>query len=93
MLTLALGTAALFIVLSVFNGLSNLITNVHQSFDAQLEISPASGKVLSYTQEQLVTITNVDGVLATELVVEDDAFINYKQQQKVVKVFLKRQEY
>lgn len=38
------GTAALVIVLSVFNGFESLVKDLYSSFDAELRIEPAAGK-------------------------------------------------
>ena len=40
----ALGTMALVIVLSAFNGISELVTSLYNSFDPEIEITIASGK-------------------------------------------------
>src|SRR5579871_3088389 len=39
---LAVGTAALVIVLSVFNGFSSVVTNIYVSFDPHVRISAVS---------------------------------------------------
>ena len=40
----AVGTAALIIVLSVFNGFEDLLTRLNNSFDPDIKILPATGK-------------------------------------------------
>ncbi len=86
MLTLAIGTAALFIVLSVFNGLSGLITQVHNAFDPDLKVEPSKGKTMVLTEEQYAKIKGIEGVNNISEVLEDDAFLYYKEEQRVVKV-------
>ena len=41
----AIGTAALILVLSVFNGFEDLILKMYNSFDPHLKITSAEGKV------------------------------------------------
>lgn len=86
MLTLAIGTAALFIVLSVFNGLSGLITQVHNAFDPDIKIEPSKGKVMLLSEEAFNKIKGIEGVENVNEVLEDDAFLYYKEEQRVVKV-------
>ena len=45
---IAVTTAALIVVLSVFNGFEELITTMYTSFDPDLKIKPKVGKVFDY---------------------------------------------
>lgn len=86
MLTLAIGTCALFIVLSVFNGLSFLISDVHKSFDAEVRIETLHGKVLENIDSLLIELQQNPNIKVVTQVIEDDAFINYQNNQRVVRV-------
>ncbi|MEQ9305669.1 MAG: ABC transporter permease, partial [Marinoscillum sp.] len=44
MLVVAIGTMALIIVLSVFNGMEGLLRNLYGTIDANLVILPTAGK-------------------------------------------------
>ena len=44
MIGVAVGTMALVVVLSVFNGLEDLIKGLYASFDADLKVMPYEGK-------------------------------------------------
>ena len=48
-----IGTAALILVLSVFNGFEGLVKSLYSSFYTDLKVSPASGKVITITESQL----------------------------------------
>lgn len=85
MVTLAFGTAALFIILSVFNGLHLLISGVHTTFDSEITIKNSS-KTFEVSDSLLNVIKNIEGVQYITEVLEDDAFINYKGIQKVVHI-------
>jgi lipoprotein-releasing system permease protein len=50
MLGVAVGTMALVIVLSVFNGLEELIRGLNQNFDPELKIEATKGKSFSIIQ-------------------------------------------
>jgi lipoprotein-releasing system permease protein len=72
----ALGTMALVVVLSVFNGLELLIKNIYGSFDADLKVSAVVGK--SFEVDSLFTII-------TE-VIEDNALVKYEGKQAIVRM-------
>lgn len=70
-----IGTAALILVLSVFNGFEGLVKSLYSSFYTDLKISPASGKVITITPEQLQQLKGLDGIKNYSLVVEEKALI------------------
>ena len=50
MLGVAVGTAALIIVLSVFNGFENLVLSLYNSFDPAIKITAVEGKVFQASE-------------------------------------------
>lgn len=86
MLAVAFGTAALVIVLSVFNGFSKTIEGLYDSFDPEITILPKTGKVFEYTNELKETIQSTEGVGFITEVIQDNVLIRYKEQQKVVQL-------
>ncbi|GAA4745290.1 FtsX-like permease family protein [Flavisolibacter ginsenosidimutans] len=78
------GTAALILVLSVFNGFEDLVKGLYSSFYPDVKIVPASGKNLSLTAEQLQTLRSVKGVKALSLVVEERAFLKNGEAQSMI---------
>jgi lipoprotein-releasing system permease protein len=70
-----IGTTALILVLSVFNGFEDLVKSLYSSFYPDVKISPLSGKVITLTQEQLNKIRSVKGVKAISMVVEERALL------------------
>lgn len=73
-----IGTASLILVLSVFNGFEGLVKSLYSSFYPDVKISPASGKQMVLTAEQLQKIKSVKGVKAVSLVVEGKALLQNK---------------
>ena len=47
MLGVAVCTAALFVILSVFNGFEGLLLGLYGAFDPDIRIQPATGKLFS----------------------------------------------
>jgi len=86
MLGVAVGTMALVIVLSVFNGLEDLIRNLNESFDPELKIEPTTGKSFELTTDFLSGIKAIEGVEIVTQVVEDNAYVKYKNDEMVVKL-------
>jgi lipoprotein-releasing system permease protein len=83
---IVIGTAALILVLSVFNGFEDLVKSLYSSFYADLRISPSSGKTITITQDQLNKLKGVTGVKNFSLVVEERAFLQNGQNLSVVSI-------
>lgn len=70
-----IGTAALILVLSVFNGFEGLVKSLYSSFYPDLKITPAAGKEMVLTPEQLTKLKSVQGIKAVSRVVEEKAML------------------
>lgn len=86
MIGVAIGTMALIIVMSVFNGLSDVLRSVYQTFDPELKIEAVKGKSFEVTEAWLSEIKSVKGVKTTAQVIEDNALISYRDKQVVARV-------
>ena len=86
MIGVAVGTIALVVVMSVFNGLEDLIRSLFASFDAELKIEPARGKSFMAKEEWLQSIQNLEGVAVLTEVIEDNALVEYNQNQLVARL-------
>ncbi|HUQ96061.1 MAG TPA: FtsX-like permease family protein [Chitinophagaceae bacterium] len=75
MVAIMVGTTALILVLSVFNGFEGLVKSLYSSFYPDLKIVPASGKQLTLSASQLATLRAVKGVRGLSLVVEEKALL------------------
>ena len=69
------GTAALILVLSVFNGFEGMVKSLYSSFYSDMKISPAQGKVLVLTPGQVKDIRGVAGVKNISLVAEEKGLL------------------
>jgi lipoprotein-releasing system permease protein len=72
-----LGTASLIVVLSVFNGLEQLVRSLYSTFYTDLKISPSSGKFMRVPYASLVKLKQADGVIGYSLTLEDQALLQY----------------
>jgi lipoprotein-releasing system permease protein len=82
-----IGTAALILVLSVFNGFEGLVKSLYSSFYPDIKVSSSVGKVLTLSTEQVEKLKNVAGVKNLSLVVEEKALLQNGDYQSIV--FLK----
>ncbi len=74
---ITIGTMALVIVLSVFNGFSELIGTLFSNFDPDLKISPVEGKMFDPKESGFDKIKNLPGVLHYAEVIEEVALLKY----------------
>ena len=79
-----IGTTALILVLSVFNGFEGLVKSLYSSFYTDLKISPASGKVMNITPEQLQKLKGLTSIKNYSLVVEEKALVKNGDYQSVI---------
>jgi len=86
MIGVAVGTMAIVIVRSVFNGLEELIKSLFASFDAELKIEIVEGKSFLVEQDWLSSVRAVEGVAILTEVIEDNALLEYNGNQMVVRL-------
>ena len=89
----AVGTTALVIVLSVFNGLEDLLRSIHGAFDPELKIEASAGKSFVVDDALLSKIKGVEVVALVTLVAEDNAYVRYHDSEMVVKLKGVSEEY
>ena len=81
---IAFSTAALIIVLSIFNGLEDLLRSLNNSFDPEIKIEASEGKSFESSPELLEKIKSIDGVDVVTEVIEDYAYLRYRDANQVV---------
>ncbi|ALI99038.1 FtsX-like permease family protein [Rufibacter tibetensis] len=86
MIGVGVGTMALIVVLSVFNGLEDLIRSLYGKFDPEIKITTVEGKSFETNAQQLERIRKTPGVALLTEVIEDNALLRYNDRQMVVKV-------
>jgi lipoprotein-releasing system permease protein len=84
MLGIGVGTMALVIVLSVFNGLEDLNRQIFKSFDPDIKISAVVGKSFVLENDKLVKIKQLPDVAFVTEVIQDNALVKYNNSQMVV---------
>jgi len=87
MVAITVSTAALIIVLSVFNGFENLVKNLYGDFYADIKILPKQGKFFNANEQTIKQIRTVKGINAISFTVEEKAVLVNGDYQTIV--FLK----
>ncbi len=75
------GSAALIVVLSVFNGLNGFIGSLYSSFDPDIKISAEKGKVFSLDSVDINKIKDTPGVVSFSEILEDNALLKFSKRQ------------
>ncbi len=81
-----IGTMALIIVLSVFNGLENLISSMYNSFNPDLKIEAQVGKTFNINQFPISELSNIEGIANYCEIVEENALLEYKKNKQIVQI-------
>jgi len=83
---ITLGTMALIIVLSVFNGLDHLIRSLFGSFDPDIKITAVEGKTFRADSLRMAGLERIPGVARWCMVLEENALLKYRDNQAVATV-------
>jgi lipoprotein-releasing system permease protein len=84
MIGIAFSTAALIIVLSVFNGLEGLLRSLYSSFDPEIKIELKKGKSFEITPEFVAKLKAIEGIGIVTEVIEDYVYVRYREADIVV---------
>lgn len=82
----AVGTMALVIVLSVFNGFHDLVASFFTNFDPQIELVPTQGKTAPADDPLLDQVRKMPQVSVSTDVLEDQGLAVYGDRQQMVTV-------
>lgn len=74
-LAIAVGTAALIIILSVFNGFESLVHSLYNDFYPDIRIEATNGKFVQFTPNQIEKISKTSGVADYSMLVEEKAVL------------------
>jgi lipoprotein-releasing system permease protein len=82
----AVGTMALFVVLSVFNGFEDLILKLFNNFHSDFKIEAVEGKTISLDEFPMDKLKELDNVFTITTVIEELALARYDERQHLVRV-------
>ncbi len=82
----AVGTMALIIILSVFNGLETMVSAIFNTFDPDIKITAAEGKTFIADTSRLKLLARVEGLSYYSLTIEDNALLKYGSRQYIATI-------
>ncbi|MCC8145112.1 MAG: ABC transporter permease [Bacteroidales bacterium] len=77
----AIATLAAVCTLSVFNGFQGLVSDMFSSFDPELKITPAKGKVFNPKTDVFLEIYSLPEIESISETLEDNVLVKYKERQ------------
>lgn len=77
----AVVTAAMVIVLSVFNGFEGLVVSLYNVFEAPVVVKPAEGKTIALADIPTEKILSAEGVVGIVEVLEESCLLRYRDKQ------------
>lgn len=80
------GTMALIVILSVFNGLEMMVSSIFNTFDPDLRITAAEGKTFIEDPPVLKLLSETNGVSCYSLTVEENALLKYGERQFIATI-------
>ena len=84
LLGVAIGTAALILVLSVFNGFEDLVLKMYNSFDPHLKITAAEGKV--FNPEKISAVLDNPEFESSAYILEEKVLLKYQEKEFIATV-------
>jgi len=72
---IAVVTAALIVVLSVFNGFEGLVKSLYNDFYSHIKVLPVSGKTIIFTDAQAKQLQQINGIKFIQPVAEEKALL------------------
>ena len=81
--TVAVPTAAMIILLSVYNGLDGLLKSLYKNFDPQIKVSLNEGKFFSLDSIDVQQLRRLDGVEFVSGILEENALMSYRGRQHI----------
>lgn len=86
MLGVFVGSAALIIILSVFNGFETIVLSMYNTFSPELRIEPAKGKTFDPSDGRFSDIKKDERVINFTEVLQEKALIRYGKSQSIALV-------
>lgn len=86
MIGVGISATALIVVLSVYNGIGELTQSLFNVFDPQLMVQPVKGKTFHTATIAYDSLCHTQGVKAVSQMVEENAWVTFRQNQAIVQL-------
>lgn len=78
-----IGTCALIIILSVFNGFENLFAKMYSNFDAELQITATHSKTFKQSDINFGAISKINEIETASKVLEENVLLRYNNKETI----------
>lgn len=85
-MAIALTTAALIIVLSAMNGLTNVVADLYHAIEPDLKITAVNSKYMSNKDELTKKIKSISGINGISYSIEENALMKLDERQAIITV-------
>ena len=86
MLGVVVGSGALIVVLSVFNGFENLVVFMYNTFDPDLKVLPREGKFFAADDSTIKELRLLDNVMSMSPIIEENVLARYDKNQTFARI-------
>lgn len=86
MVGMGLGSFALIVLLSVFNGFEHLVLELQNSFYSDIEIKAKIGKTFEPSEDVVKILKSQQNIAAYSYVLEENAYLKYKENERLATV-------
>jgi len=83
MVAIAVGSCAMIVLFSIFNGFEDLIKDLYKAFYPELKITAAKGKFFALDDRRFTELSRINGIAAVTRVIEDNVLLNAHDEQQV----------
>lgn len=80
----SVGTFALVVLLSAFNGLESWVVSLYDAIDSDFKIEADNRKFFSTSEIDLNALKNIDGIAFITPVIEENGLVRYRDRQHLV---------
>lgn len=83
---IAIGSMALILILSVYNGFDSSIKKIYEGYKADFIVSPIKGKTFTVTPDNLTALSGINGIADASPILEETVFIRYGSRESLATI-------
>jgi len=81
-LGMTIGTAAMIILMSVFNGFEGLLSNLFNAYNPDFKVYPKEGLYLDISEDQIISLKSIPEIQAVARTIQEVALFEYDGSQE-----------
>jgi lipoprotein-releasing system permease protein len=92
MVAIAVSSAAMIVVFSVFNGLEGFVKQLYNGFYPDIKVTVTKGKFFDADTSVVSKMYQVAGIKAVTAVIEDNAIVNNTNNKEQKRIYIGRRQ-